>query len=492
MQTHKHALSDNQQTMLHSLNLLSGFVLLLFYSSIRVEAFDLLRRRFASIPRTPLRPDDDPGEPLFLTPYLETGQIDLARSLSQVHLQPAYSYPSYSGYLTVNKTCNSSLFFWFFPAQNGHIDSPLLVWLQGGPGASSLFGLFSEHGPIQVDEAGQLHPSNITWNSKYHLLFIDQPVGTGFSFTADDQCYVHTEDEVARDLYAMLIQFFQIYYEYASCDFYATGESYGGKYVPAIVYKIHAENPQAKLKINLKGMAVGNGLIDPYNQWDYGPAMYQMGLIDQRQLEYVNLLTALAREAIRQGQYRQAYSIFGDLFDNVYPNMTGMIDAENYLRTNFPDKLFYYIPWVTASEHRRQIHVGNMTYNDGEKVQIGLQDDAMQSITSKVAVIVNSNYRVLIYSGLLDVIIPSSVTMNWVDKFEWNYADQLRGAERIVWKVKEDDREIAGYLKQAHSFFLAWIRNAGHSVPYEQPRAAFDLIDRFISASLSFLFRLVR
>ena len=105
---------------------------------------------------------EDPGEPLFLTPYLETNQIDLARNLSQVHLQSEYSYLSYSGYLTVNKTCNSNLFFWFFPAKNGQVDSPLLVWLQGGPGASSLFGLFSENGPIRVDQAGQLHSRNIT------------------------------------------------------------------------------------------------------------------------------------------------------------------------------------------------------------------------------------------------------------------------------------------------------------------------------------------
>lgn len=236
-------------------------------------------------------------------------------------------------------------------------------------------------------------------------------------------------------------------------------------------------------------MAIGDGLIDPYNQWDYGPAMYQMGLIDEGQLEYVNLLTALAREAIRQGQYRQAYSIFSDLFDNVYSNMTGMIDAESYLRTNFPEDLFYYIPWMMANEHRRQIHVSNMTYNDGAKLQIALQDDAMQSITSKVAVIANSNNKVLIYNGLLDVIIPSAVTMNWVDKLEWNYADQLRSAERIIWRVKDDDRDVAGYPKRTHSLFLAWIRNAGHSVPSDQPRAAFDLIDRFISASWMSSFR---
>ena len=296
-----------------------------------------------------------------------------------------------------------------------------------------------------------------------------------------DDGYVRNEDDVARDLYAMLLQFFQVYHEYASSPFYVTGESYGGKYVPAITYKIHVENPQATFKINLKGMAIGDGLIDPYNEWDYGPVMYQFGLIDERQLEYVNLQTALARNAIRLEQYALAYDLFGNLFDEFYSNATGLNDVYNYLLTQLPDAFGYYVPWVTASENRQKIHVGNLTYNDGEKVRVDLANDVMQTIVGKVAVIAN-NHKVLIYNGLLDVIIASSLTMDWVDKLEWQYADQLRGAERMVWKVKDDDTEVAGYIKQAHSFFVAWVRNAGHMVPADQPRAAFDLIDRFVSA----------
>ena len=446
-----------------------------------VQGFDLLQRRLASIPRTPLHANADPGEPLFLTPYIESGQLDQARNLSRVNLEPGYSHPSYSGYLTVNKTHDSNLFFWFFPAQNSDPSSPFLVWLQGGPGSSSLFGLFAEQGPILVDKDQNLHPRNITWNSKYHLLFIDQPVGTGFSFTKSEDGYVRNEDEVARDLYAMLTQFFVIFHEYAASPFYVTGESYGGKYVPAITYKIHQENPQAKNKINLKGMAIGDGLIDPYNQWDYGPAMYNFGLIDERQLEYVNLQTQLARNAIRLGQFSLAYDIFGSLFGDFYTNATGLNDVYNYIRTDLQDWFDYYVPWVTASDNRRKIHVGNMTYNGGDRVRVGLASDVMQSIAGKVAVIAN-NYKVLIYNGLLDVIIASSVTMDWVDKLEWQYANDLRSAERKVWRVKDDDKDVAGYIKQAHSFFVAWVRNAGHMVPSEQPRAAFDLIDRFVSA----------
>src|ERR1700722_944984 len=288
------------------------FIVFIYYSSIIVQGFDPLRSLLANVRRTPLSSNDDPGEPLFLTPYLEDGHIEEARNLSSVQLKPIYPYPSFSGYLTVNKNFSSNLFFWFFPAQNGNTNAPLLVWLQGGPGSSSLFGLFSKQGPIAVDKSGNLYQRNITWNSKYHLLFIDQPAGTGYSFTKDDRGYARTEDDVARDLYSMLTQFFQIYYEYATCPFYVTGESYGGKYVPAIVYKIHVENPQAKVKINLKGMAIGDGLVDPYNELDYGPAFYQFGLIDEEQLSYVNLRTRLAQYAILQGRFRDAYQLFWD------------------------------------------------------------------------------------------------------------------------------------------------------------------------------------
>ena len=456
-------------------------VLIFSYIIHALHGFDLLQRELAKIPQTPLGPNADPGEPLFLTPYIESGKIEEARNLSRVNLEPNYKYPSYTGYLTVNKTTESNIFFWFFPAQSGDANAPFLVWLQGGPGSSSLFGLFAEQGPILVDKSQELHPRNITWNSKYHLLFIDQPVGTGYSFTKSEDGYVRNEDEVARDLYAMLLQFFVIYHEYASSPFYVTGESYGGKYVPAIVYKIHTENPSAKAKINLKGMAIGDGLIDPYNEWDYGPAMYQFGLIDERQLEYVNLQTQLARQAIKLEQYSLAYDLFGNLFDAFYTNATGLNDVYNYLLTQLPDAFGYYVPWVTASENRRKIHVGNLTYNGGDRVRVGLANDVMQTIVGKVAVIAN-NYKVLIYNGLLDVIIASSVTMDWVDKLEWKYANELRAAERKIWKVKDDDKEVAGYLKQTHSFFLAWVRNAGHMVPADQPRAAFDLIDRFVSA----------
>uniref|UniRef100_UPI00398EB001 probable serine carboxypeptidase CPVL isoform X2 n=1 Tax=Pristiophorus japonicus TaxID=55135 RepID=UPI00398EB001 len=185
--------------------------------------FTFLRNMFKGVKiSTPSKVD--PGKPLFLTPYLESGEIEKARELSLVGPLEGPVVKSYSGYLTVNKTCNSNLFFWFFPAQTLPENAPVLLWLQGGPGGTSMFGLFVEHGPYVVTKNLTLEARKVPWTSKYSMLYIDNPVGTGFSFTDQDEGYARNEDDVGRDLYSALIQFFRIFYEYQKNDFYATGE----------------------------------------------------------------------------------------------------------------------------------------------------------------------------------------------------------------------------------------------------------------------------
>jgi len=102
----------------------------------------------------------------------------------------------------------------------------------------------------------------------------------------------------------------------------------------------------------------------------------------------------------------------------------------------------------------------------------------------KVAAIANANYSVLIYNGQLDIIIAVPLTMAWVGELTWSGTDELRQAERKVWKVADSDPEIAGYVKTANNnrFFLVTIRNAGHMVPHDQPRVTLDLLERFLAA----------
>ena len=94
--------------------------------------------------------DDDDG-PLILTPYIENGETEKAKELSAVEPSLFAGVNSHAAYFTVNKTGKWNLFFWYFPAQGDDLHStPLVIWLQGGPGSSSLFGLFDEIGPIRL------------------------------------------------------------------------------------------------------------------------------------------------------------------------------------------------------------------------------------------------------------------------------------------------------------------------------------------------------
>uniref|UniRef100_A0A8C8BSF4 Probable serine carboxypeptidase CPVL n=1 Tax=Oncorhynchus tshawytscha TaxID=74940 RepID=A0A8C8BSF4_ONCTS len=430
----------------------------------------------------------DPGKPLFLTPYLEKGNIEEARKQSLVGPLPGANVKSYAGYLTVNKKYNSNLYFWFFPAQEWPETAPVLLWLQGGPGGTSMFGLFVEHGPYVVLKNLTVGYRDYPWTSRYSVLYIDNPVGTGFSFTDDDRGFAQNQDDVGRDLYSALTQFFQIFSEYQSNDFYATGESYAGKYVPAIGYYIHKHNPIAKVKINFKGVAIGDGLCDPELMLGgYGDFLYQTGLIDMLQKQYVEQQTASGVQLIQQEKWVAAFEVFdsllnGDIlpYPSFFQNATGCTNYFNYLQCQEPADQEYFSQFVTLAEVRRSIHVGNLTFHDGSEVEKHLLQDVMKSIKPWLATLMD-NYRVLIYSGQLDVIVAAPLTERFLPTVNWTGADEFNKASRFHWKIQPEDTEVAGYVRQVGEFYQVIIRGGGHILPYDQPQRSFDMIDRFLS-----------
>lgn len=124
----------------------------------------------------------DCGDPAFLSGL----PADEAKAKSRVDIG---GRTSYSGFFTTNDKYNSNMFFWFFPSADGNKDAPVVLWLQGGPGGSSLFGLFVENGPLGVDSKLKLTDRAVNWNSKYHVLYIDNPVGTVRNFYGSVVCF---------------------------------------------------------------------------------------------------------------------------------------------------------------------------------------------------------------------------------------------------------------------------------------------------------------
>jgi len=104
-----------------------------------------------------------------------------------------------------------------------------------------------------------------SWNHEAHVVYWDQPIGTGYSYAESGE-YVHDEAALSQMFWEGLQKFFTLHPEYAKCPLYLCGESYAGKYVPAIALKIDEKNHENALnhvKIDLRGASVGNGWIKP-------------------------------------------------------------------------------------------------------------------------------------------------------------------------------------------------------------------------------------
>ncbi|RWS25515.1 putative serine carboxypeptidase CPVL-like protein [Leptotrombidium deliense] len=416
----------------------------------------------------------DYGEPLFLTPLIESGKIEEAKQKSRVTLNLTFAPESYAAFITVNKEYNSNLFFWFFKSQNQN--APVVVWLQGGPGGSSLFGLFVENGPFVINKDLSVSLRKYSWTSAYSLLYIDNPAGTGFSFTQNDKGYATNEEDVARDLYEFLNQFFTLFAELRPNDFYVTGESYAGKYVPAIGYKIHTQNDS---KINLKGIAIGDGLCDPITQMDYAHYLYQLGLIDEPQMKEIIKKQDQAVDLIKNKKYLEALEAWDSIIAS-FTKYSGLNFYYNFLLTNAPEEFSYYGAYLAKASVRKAIHVGKLPFNDGSQVEKHLLNDFMQSIKPWIAELMD-NYKVMIYSGQLDVIIAAPLSEKFLQSVQWKYREEYLNASREIWMVSKSDKEVAGYVRKVHNFYQVIVRNAGHILPYDQPKVAYDLITRFVN-----------
>ena len=135
--------------------------------------------------------EEDVGVPLFLTDFIESGDIETGREMARVDSTLLVGIDedieSYSGFFTVDKPNNGNMFFWFFPAEEDPENAPVVIWLQGGPGSSSMFGLLKIHGPIitTVDKNNNLtgvERNPYTWQRKHNMIYIDNPVGAGNFF----------------------------------------------------------------------------------------------------------------------------------------------------------------------------------------------------------------------------------------------------------------------------------------------------------------------
>ncbi|KAK8740869.1 hypothetical protein OTU49_002739, partial [Cherax quadricarinatus] len=167
------------------------------------------------------------------------------------------SFRHYSGFLSGDEGKN--LHYWFVESSHNPADDPVLLWMNGGPGCSSMEGLLAELGPYLVNPDGKTLKENIySWNTVANVLFLEAPACVGFSYDSNNDC-VTGDNETSLSNYLALKDFFTNKFpEYRKNEFFITGESYAGVYVPTLAVRVL--QGQEDFSINLQGYAIGNGL----------------------------------------------------------------------------------------------------------------------------------------------------------------------------------------------------------------------------------------
>jgi len=157
----------------------------------------------------------------------------------------------------------------YHEARKTAVNPPLLIWLQGGPGGSSLLGGLVENGPCKVNEDADGTVFNpYSWTEAYHVIYVDQPVGTGFSYVDDvnnTDSYPRRTEESALDFVAMVKLLQEAFPLTKNLPLHLTGESYAGRFIPVYAATIIDFNNlvDEESRIPLASIMIGNAWSSP-------------------------------------------------------------------------------------------------------------------------------------------------------------------------------------------------------------------------------------
>ncbi|RKP39608.1 Alpha/Beta hydrolase protein [Dimargaris cristalligena] len=414
----------------------------------------------------------------------------------------------YSGYLDVDS--DKHFYFWFFESRDRPAEDPVLLWLNGGPGCSSMTGLLMELGPCRVNAKGDGVVNNPhSWNNHANLIFLDQPVNVGYSYGRG----VFNTVSASEDVYAFLQLFFQQFNQYASLPFHVFGESYGGHYVPAIGSKIFRENRQLldtsslvgqfwKGKgvqvINLDSLGIGNGLVDELVQYKYYHKMacdssYGSVLSESACRRMENAYPACAEKIEKCYRYENALSCVPASFTCnrgiIGPYQESGLNPYDVREPCESGGLCYPIigaieKYLNRPEVKAELGADVEKYqgcNMNVNMGFNLAGDWMKPYMRYLPELLESGIRILVYAGDADFICNWYGNKAWTIELSWAGQKQFAAAKDRAWTMKPTEDLQVGEVRSHENFTFLRVFGAGHMVPYDQPESSADMIERWLS-----------
>ncbi|KAA8536291.1 hypothetical protein F0562_028769 [Nyssa sinensis] len=421
-----------------------------------------------------------------------------------------------TGYISIGDTDDVQLFYYFIESERDPITDPLVLWLTGGPGCSGLSALVYEIGPLLFDVDGwdgsfpSLILNNYSWTKVANIIFIDQPVGTGYSYARTQAGYNTSDTKSVAQAYSFLRKWLTYHPKYLTNPLYIGGDSYSGITVPLLVQTI-IDGIKAGLEpsFKLQGYVLGNPVTDSFiDDNSRIPYVHRVNLISDEYYEaakrycnedYINIDTnnsmcVAAMTAIKECllqinlvqilepqcafasprrrelewdiRVREADTLNYLLSENKLPKLT--CRSFSYMLSHM---------WANDEAVQAALYVREGTMNSSWMRCAKTMPFYTEEISSTVAYHKNftkSGLRALIYSGDHDISVPYIATLSWINSLGVPIFDQWR-----AWFV---DGQIAGYqqkyMNDNYRLTYVTLKGAGHTAPEYKHKEALAMIDR--------------
>lgn len=407
------------------------------------------------------------------------------------------SVKQYSGFIPFsgyNKS-KKKFFFWMFESRSNPSKDPVVLWLTGGPGCSSMMALLKENGPCNINKDGTMEKNPSSWNNNANVVWVDQPAGTGFS----EGEWVTGEEGVQEDMYAFLLGLFDALPQFKDRPFYITGESYAGHYVPSIAHRVwKGNNNKEGAHINLAGVAIGNGLTDPSEQYKWYPEMGEDGGKNEGGSLEKGVISGLALQFMKAAVHPCVSAIEACNGPNaniascqealVICNVglmlpyqaTGMNVYDMRIKCEVPPLCYDFsqvADYLNDPKVQKALGVDAKWQDCNQLVNKGFMGDFMKNFHQQIPDLLHDNIRVVVYAGDVDYICNWLGNKAWTLLLEWKGKKEFNDAKDVVFSV---DGNKAGRYRNAQNFSFVQIYQAGHMVPMDQPKVASMMINEIL------------
>ncbi|PPQ84537.1 hypothetical protein CVT25_007607 [Psilocybe cyanescens] len=417
---------------------------------------------------------------------------------------------SYTGYIDIEAR---HLFFYFFESRNDPDKDDVIFWTNGGPGCSSSMGLFMELGPCRIIDGNgtKFHPES--WNSNANIFFVDQPIGTGFSYAGHGESVSSTK-EAAKDIAAFVAIFFSNFSKFKGRAFHMAGESFGGRFIPVFAAEVYDQNKKLEqigmTPINLTSIMIGNGRTDFYSMmlsyYDMactpasvaGPLlniatctrMKQMSLMRSLQVPRCKKwMKASCLDQLDPTSCRAAVKFCSqELEEPFYTSNKNPYDVSRDCEGEYGDTLCYPVTkHITSYLDRPAVRLmlgvdPSITSNFSScSVEMLLRFaealDEFPLTYHYVSALLDRGIKALIYVGNNDWVCNQVGNERWTLEFEWSGHDEFSSLPLRDWLV---EGKKAGVTRSAKGLTYVSIDGAGHMAPYDKPKETLDLVNRWL------------